>query len=467
MKKLCQARLNTPPATRLARALVPGLALLSAQTSAAAHDTHDLSAAVKPAAASNPAVVSSWWQAFADETLQSLIQQALSANREVLIAQARLQQAQALLDGSAADYKPQLQAGAEAKRFREVAGMPMTKRSGLGLRASWELDWWGRGAAGVSAAQADAASQQAALALTQITLVADLAQAYYDLRMLAQRVHLIKQAITLAQRQLEVVQAKYQAGAASLLDAERWRSELAQEQANLAQLQSVQQLRRRQVALLSGQREVANLTDSTTNFLAPAELAMPNLTAQQFDVSLLETRPDVQAKARQLDAALARAGVARRELYPSLSFSWAGTREHMQNGLASNSGFSLGYGLTLSLPILDGGRIRSNIALHDARVNEARADYEKVLLHALVELDSNWQLVADSQTIYQRWLVASQSSARAALQAERLYQAGVSDVSAVLDARRADLKAQDALVQADSALWQAALALRRAFAGTV
>lgn len=402
-----------------------------------------------------------WWREFADTQLQSLIAAALSANQDVQIAVARIRQAQALLDGADADTKPQLTAGAEAKRFRETGTVPMSSRSSAGLRASWELDVFGRGKLLQNAAQADAASQQAALAALQITLAADVASAYYDLRLLAQRQTLLTQAIGLAQRQLEVAQRKFDAGAATSLDADRWRAELAQDRASQAQLQSQYQLRLHQLAILLGQRALPQIQYT-------AQAQSPAAPPARLDISLIERRPDVQRQANQLDAALARAGLARRDLYPNLSISWAGNRDRLQSGSdAAVSGFSIGYGLTLSLPVLDGGRIRSNIAVQDARVLEAQAEYDKALLAALNDVDSSWQQWEDSNAVYRQWQQASQASELAAAKAERLYQAGASDVSAVLDARRADLKAQDALAQADAARWQSAIALRRAAAGAV
>lgn len=409
---------------------------------------------------------SEWWRDFSDQELDQLIRQALQANPDLQIASARLQQAQALWQGADADYKPQLQAGAELKGMRDPTSTPMSHSRSLGLRASWELDIFARGKALMSAAEADAAGQRYALELTQLMLAADVASAYYEIRMLVQRQQLLDQAINLAQRQFEVAERKFAAGSSTALDADRWRSELAQERANLAQLRSQQQVRMRQLAILLGQRELPALSGLNTTISNALTTQFPATPANKLDASLIERRPDVQRQARALDAALARAGLARRDLYPNLSFSWSGSRDRLQSGSdASVSGFSLGYGLTLSLPILDGGRIRTNIAIHDARVQEAQADYDKALLAALVDVDSCWQQATDSIEIYQQWLKASQASELAANRAERLYQAGASDVSAVLDARRADLKARDALVQASAARWQTAIALRRAFAG--
>jgi multidrug efflux system outer membrane protein len=406
-----------------------------------------------------------WWRDFGDARLDTLMTKALTANQDLKIAAARIQQAQALLNGADADFKPQLSAGAEAKRFRETGSVPMSRRGALGLRASWEPDFFGRGKLLQMAAQADTHSQQAALTAMQIALTADVASAYFDLKLLVQRQALLTQAIQLAQRQQEVAQRKFEAGAATSLDADRWQAELAQDRASAAQMQSQYQLRLHQLAILLGQRELPVFGHPSPS---TAQLQEPVAPAAKLDVSLIERRPDVQRQASQLDAALARAGLARRDLYPNLSISWAGNKDSLKTGSDSAvTGFSIGYGLTLSLPILDGGRIRSNIAVQDARVLEAQAEYDKALLTALNDVDSCWQQWEESNAVYRQWINASQASEVAASKAERLYQAGASDVSAVLDARRADLKARDALAQADAARWQSAIALRRAAAGAV
>ncbi len=465
MKQICQPDLfptTVSPASKLAVAIAMMLGLMSSFGPAwAAEPSRQPSALAQSAQAESRA----WWLDFADAGLDQLIQRALAANQDIHLTKARLTQAQALLDGSDASFKPQLQAAADARRQRETGSMPMSSRTSLGLRASWELDLFGRAKTSVSAAQAEATSQHYALQLTQISLAAEVANAYYEIQMLAQRQQLLTQAIALAQRQLDVAQRKFEAGSSSSLDADRWRSELAQERANQAQLQSQYQLRLRQLAILLGQREIPEVASPPA---MSATTQLPEAPSRQLEVSLIERRPDVQRQASMLDAALARAGLARRDLYPSLSFSWSGSRDRLSSaGQATTSGFSLGYGISLSLPILDGGRIRSNIAVHDARVVEAQAEYDKALLAALVDVDSCWQQWADSAEVYRQWLAASQAAEIAAGKAERLYQAGASDVSAVLDARRADLKARDALVQANTSRWQSAIALRRAMAGTV
>lgn len=405
-------------------------------------------------------VAEAWWREFGDPVLDELIVSALAANQDLQIAAARLAQARALVDGAEAERRPRLDAVAGAQRGRDGAGSPKMERTALGLRAAWEVDVFGRGAQGISAAKADAESVRRAGEAARIALAADVATAYFELRTLAQRLTQYREAIDIAQRQVAVASRKFQAGMVNSLDVERARAELAQQRATLAQLDGQHEMRLRQLALLLGSSQLPALGARELPALVPG--APPALLPGE----LLERRPDVQRQARALEAALARAGVARRDAYPSLQIAWSGSRERLaEQGASVAPQLAVGYGVSLSMPILDGGRIRANIAVQDARAREAMAEYEKAMLGALVDVELRLSQWAASGTAMAEWQRAEAAAALAARNAARLYEAGTADMGGVLDARRAHLQARDALAQAVGARWEAAVGLRRAFAG--
>lgn len=406
-------------------------------------------------------VAAEWWRDFGSNELDALIDTALKSNRDLKIAAARLAQARALTDGAQAERLPQLGAVAGVQRGRETGIDPRAERSFGGLRASWEVDVFGRGALAVDAAQADAQAATQALRATQIALAADVATAYFELQTLSHRVALNRQAIAVAQRQVEVVRRKFDAGQATSVDVDRWQAELAQEQAVTEQLDGSLRVRHRQLAVLLGVSEAPVL-----NLQATASTPQPPATLLPGE--LLERRPDVLRQARALDAALARVGVARREVYPRLQIEWANTRERTAIvGQSASPQVVLGYGVSLTLPILDGGRIRANIAVNEARANEAMAEYEKAMLAALSDAEVALAQWSTSEASLSKWQQAQAAGETAAQRAERLFDAGLTDVSAVLDARRSYLRAQDAVSQAEGARWAAAVGLRRVFAGAV
>lgn len=413
--------------------------------------------AVPPA---DGAVSAAWWQAFGDPVLDALVVSALVNNQDLKIAAARLEQSRALVDGAAAERRPRVDATAGAQRGRDGAGSPKMERTALGLRAGWEVDLFGRGAQGVSAAQADAESVRRGWQAARIALAADVATAYFELRTIEHRQALRREAIEVAQRQVEVSSRKFRAGMATSLDMQRWDSELAQERAALAQIDGQHQVRLRQLSLLLGSSQAPALGAA----VLPAEV--PGAPATLLPGELLERRPDVQRQARALDAALARAGVARRDVYPSLQIGWSASRERLaEQGAAVAPQLAVGYGVSLSMPILDGGRIRANIAVQDARVAEAMAEYEKAMLGALVDVESRLSQWSASGSALQEWRRAEAAAGTAVQHTARLYEAGTVDMGAVLDARRVHVQSRDALAQAVGARWEAAVGLRRAFAG--
>lgn len=404
---------------------------------------------------------SNWWHGFGIHELDDLISTALASNRDLRIATARLEQARALTDRAQADRRPQLDAVAGAQRGRNNGLDPKTERSSVGMRASWEVDLFGRGALAVDASQADAQASQHALEAAQIALAADVAAAYFELRTLAQRVELRRQASLVAENQLKVAQRKFIAGQTTALEVERWRTELAQEQATIAQLDGQRRVHHRQLAVLLGVGEAPVL-----GLLATGEAPPPP--ALKLPGELLERRPDVLRQARALDGALARVGVARKEVYPKLQIDWAGSRERtaLVGGGASPQ-IVLAYGVSLSLPILDGGRIRSNIKIQEARAKEAMAEYEKTMLQALADAESALVQWTASEASLREWRKAEAAGNVAVSHAGRMFDAGMSDQSAVLDARRNYLHAQDEVSQAEGARWAAAVNLRRVFAGAI
>jgi len=415
-----------------------------------------------PVSANHRAVSGAWWQDFGDPVLNTLVTSALAANQDLKIVAARVEQARALVDGADAERRPRVDAVAGGQRGRDSSSSPKMERTTLGLRASWEVDMFGRGAQGVSAAKADAESVRRGLQAAQISLAADVATAYFELRSLEQRRALRREAIEVAQRQVEVSSRKYQAGMATSLDVERWRAELAQERANVALIDGQHQVRMRQLSLLLGSSQLPVLGTA----ILTAEV--PGAPAIILPGELLERRPDVQRQARALDGALARAGVARRDVYPSLQIAWSGSRERLaEQGASVAPQLAVGYGVSLSMPILDGGRIRANIAVQDARAREAMAEYEKAMLGALVDVETSLSQWKASDVALEEWQRAELAAESASRNAARLYEAGATDVGALLDARRTHLQSRDALAQAVGGKWAAAVSLRRAFAGAL
>jgi len=187
-----------------------------------------------------------------------------------------------------------------------------------------------------------------------------------------------------------------------------------------------------------------------------------------LDAGLLARRPDVRQQARAADAAALRLGVARADLYPRIEFDWTGQRERLSiQGGGCGSTIVIGYGVSLSLPLFDGGRIRANIAARDAQATQALQAYEKAMLLAVADAQSALQQYATATAGVSELGQSVERAGDAAARARRLFEAGQIGLDSVLDAERSRLRAEDELAQAEGACAVAAVAVRRAFAGPV
>lgn len=403
-----------------------------------------------------------WWRAFGSPELDALVDAALAANRDLRVLAARVAQARAVVDMADASRAPQLAGHAETRRGRSSSADPKSALVAAGVRASWEIDLFGRLALESSAAANDAQAAAWQWQAARVGLAADVAAAYFELQTLQRREGAARESLATLERQVAVASRRFEAGQATALDRDRLAAESQQQHAGVAQLQGAQRTRLRQLAVLLGQPAPVAAFKATA---APA----PEPVAPVLPGELLERRPDVQARARALDAAFARLGVARSEVYPRLQLDWAGQRERLSIDGAATAAprWVVGWGVALSLPLLDGGRIRAGIAANEARVQQVMAEYEQAMLVALAEAEvalARWA-AAESQVLALRR--AMDSAAQAARHGERLFDAGQADMGAVLDVRREFLRAQDAAWQAEGERWAAAVALRRAFAGGV
>lgn len=416
-----------------------------------------------PTADAAAKVSDAWWESAGSPELNALIEAALRSNRDLHMAAARVLQARAGVDAADAQQRPQLGLAAGAQYGRDSSANPKADMASGGLRASWEPDLFGAQGLASQAASLDAQSAELAQQAMRVAIAADVGTAWFEIQSLRRRETVAREAMATLERQIGVARRRFEAGQSTALDVDRLVAELGQERAALAQLQGAQRVRQRQLAVLIG----AAQPDPALGF---ADTGAPGIAAPAglLPAELLERRPDVQLQARALDAAVARLGVARRDIYPRIQLDWAGRQERLSVGGASASPtLVVGYGVSLALPIFDGGRIRANIAVHEARTQEAMAAYEKALIGALADAETALVQLAAAETTVAELEQTQRAASDAAARSQRLFEAGLVGLDTVLDVRRSHLRAQDALLQARSAQWVAGVSVRRAFAGRV
>jgi multidrug efflux system outer membrane protein len=383
-----------------------------------------------------------WWKAFNDARLDGLIAQATASNQNLSVAAARVKQARAIAGIAESDRIPQVGLGIGAQRAQSApleAGVtpgsrisPVTSYK-ANLSASYEVDLFGRVSSNVAAARGDAAASEATYRSVLLSLQADVAQTYFRLRSLDAEIATVNQTVRLREESVRVTGRRFELGDIGEFDLSRAKTELATSRAEAIGLQRQRANAEHALAVLLGQ-PASNFGAASDPLEANASLP---LIPAGLPSSLLERRPDIAGAQRTMEAANARIGVARSAMFPALSIGADG------GGVAGTfadvfkwSSRSWLLGAALSMPLIDGGRNRSNVVRSEAALEEAVGSYRQSVLTAFAEVEDNLAglrvLAGQGAEIEQAVL----SARRSADLAQKLYDAGRGSYLELLDAQR-------------------------------
>ncbi|WP_370679135.1 efflux transporter outer membrane subunit [Comamonas sp. GB3 AK4-5] len=392
--------------------------------------------------AQSPQELSHWWQRFGDVQLTALIEQALQANPSLHSAEAAVRQARATRDVQGAGLLPK--AGASAGSGRSRQGNNDARNSySAGLDASWEPDWWGGQRNRVAAGEAHVQAAQATLEGVQVSLAAEVAQTYVQLRGQQDRLRIAEQNLALQQQTQRIAEWRVQAGLATSLEAEQARQSTYQTAAQLPALQSSLAQSRHALAILTGQPPAA--LQAQLQALQPVPQAPDDL-ALALPADTLRQRPDVRAAQHKVEAALANLSAQEVANYPSLRLSGSlGLSALTLGALTNGASVAASMAAGLSATLFDGGANRAQIRAQSAAVEQAHASYQAAVLTALQEVeDALVQLQGDKARLVQ--LRQAEAAARnASLLANQRYQSGLIDFQTVLDTQRTLLSSQDSV----------------------
>jgi len=404
-----------------------------------------------------------WRDYFADPALQAQIEQALAHNRDRALALARLDEARALAGLQASQRAPQIVLDAQGQRTRVPADLNLTRRPllgndfqlGLGL-ASWELDLWGRLASlDTAARQAWLASDASSRALT-LSLVHQVAQTWLQLAELDERLRLARRALDSREETLRIFTRRVEVGATSRLALTQVQLLQTQAAALVSQLQQQREAQWQALTLLTGGAPAAGEPRLTE--LAPLRAGLP--------AELLRQRPDLVAAEHQLRAADANVQAARAAYLPRISLTAAfGSASAELSALLKAGSSAWSVTPDVALPLLDGGRREQNLAVQQARRQQALLAYERAVQGALRDVNdalSARQRYAEQLDIAGQTLAAQAERARLAL---RRYDTGAAAFLEVLDAQRDLLAAEQQQVQARRALLASQASLYAALGG--
>lgn len=408
-----------------------------------------------------------WWRQFEDPTLDALVGEALDENRELRIAYARLRAARAIRDDISNDRLPTVTAGASADIGKaQQPGFSEERvnaeRYDLGLDMAWELDLFGRVQRSLEASEAQAEAAEAELYQLQVSLIAELVDAYGQLRGAQLRERIARDNLANQRNSHELTEQLREAGVGSELDVLRADARLASTEASLPQLRAQQVRARNRIATLLGQR-----ADQLSVDLSPRELPAIAKSLPIGDPGeLLPRRPDIRAAERQLAAATANVGVATADLFPRVSLSgFLGFIAGRGSQIGSSAAQAWGVAPSISWAAFDLGSVRARLRGAEADADAALAGYEQQVLLALEESENAFSDYANAQQRLLSLIRQSTASRAAAQQAEIRYREGTADFLVLLDAERERLQAEDAQAQAEVEVYRSVVSLYKALGG--
>jgi multidrug efflux system outer membrane protein len=409
-----------------------------------------------------------WWQVFHDDTLQGLIRTALTNNYDLRIAVTRVEQARALAAQARAGFFPQLNYAATAARGQNVAGGNIPSPTGTignvfaaDVNASWEIDLWGRIRRLNESARAQFLASEEARRDVMISLIAQVAQGYFQLLALDQQLEIARQSTNSFGESLKIFNQRLRGGTASILETSSAEALMDASAATIPELEQQIALQENQLSVLLGQNPGAILRENTPlkkQILPEVPAGLPS--------ALLERRPDIREAEQQLRSANAEVGVAKANFFPQLNLT--GLFGEVSPELSTfTSGGSVAWGIAAGLtgPLFHGGQLRAQYAQARAAREQFALQYQAAVLNAFQE-------VSDALISHDKSGVAGSQQSRAVdaykiavkISMER-YRMGSADYYEVLQEQQLLFPAENTLVQFQLNQLLAIVQLYRALGG--
>ncbi len=435
-----------------------GAPAVAAQAAQAPRLARDASAGAPAAPAS-----AAWWRSLDDATLDTLVDAALHDSPTLHAAQARLRAARATLSQQEATGRPKGSASALGLGVWQAPGTGNETSAHLysvGFDATWELDLFGGTRRTVEAASAQAQAVQADLADAQVSLAAEVAQAYVSLRAQQSQLALLQATASFDAQALALARQRRERGVAASDEVEQRLQQGEATQASIADMtaQAANSLDR--LALLTGQAPGA--LDARLAAAAARLPTLPQDVAVGDPAGLLQRRPDIRAAERRLAQRNAQIGQQKANYFPKLSLlgniGFAGTD---LGKLASGNSLALVGVPYLSWNVLDFGRTAAAVREAEAGRDEAVANYEAAVLGALQDANASLTRFGQQRQVVQRLLAQQASSGRSLALARQRRQAGASSQIDLLDAQRGDAEVRRKALDGQAQLLQDFVALHK------
>lgn len=397
-----------------------------------------------------PDDLSQWWRVLDDPILTNLIEQAVTGSPDIKKARSRIRQARAQRGLTQSGSWPTAQAdgsAASSQSSNNTGSGNSSQIFNLGFDASWEIDIFGGKARSVEASQADLEARREEFRDALVTLTAEVALNYVEVRTLQKRLAVAGKNLASQTETHELADFRFQAGLTTELDLQQANYTLESTRSQIPAIITSLQEAQNRLAVLLGQAPGAVHADLARE--RPVPTAPLEITIG-VPADLLRRRPDVRQAERELAAQSARVGEAMAERYPKLTLSGSIGLEALTAGSLfnlHNRKHNLNTGF--SWPVFDAGAIRKNIEIQSALQEQALIDYESVILTALEETENAITAFAQEQIKRESLAKAVEAAQTAFDLASNQYASGLTDFQEVLEAQRSLLNLQDQLATSD------------------
>jgi len=410
--------------------------------------------------------LSQWWHMLNDPILSNLMEEAVTGNLDLKAARARVREARARRGIEKARLFPEVDASGRLTRSKgsEETGAG-TERTlyAAGFDAGWEVDVFGGIRRSVEAADADLQASQASLRDVLVSLTAETALNYVEMRAYQARLAVAEANLKAQEETHQLTRWRYQAGLSDALSMEQARYNLENTRSQVPTLRSGLAASLNRIAVLLG-REPGELHKELATS-APIPVT-PMQVAVGIPAECIRRRPDIRQAERELAGQTARIGVATAELYPKFSLLGAIGLEALSfGGFASSNGLTYSIGPAFSWRLFDAGAIRQNIQVQTALQEQALVRYESAILLAMEEVENSLKSYAEEQNRRAALKQASEAAQQAVTLAQNKYEAGIIDFDGVLDAQRSRFSFDDQLAQSEAAVTTNLITLYKALGG--
>ena len=409
----------------------------------------------------NPRMLAEWWKTFNDPVLSDLIERAVAGNSDIKKAKTRIREARARRGITEAQDFPKID-GSGSVTTRRSNGSESRLYS-VGFDAGWELDIFGGIIRSVEAAEANIASEQENLRDVLVSLLAETALNYIEVRTYQSRLEVAEANLAAQMETYRLTQARYKAGLGDELAVQQARYNLEQTRSRIPTLNAGLESAKNRIAVLLG--KYPGSVHEELKAHKPIPVTRSEI-AVGIPADILRRRPDIRRAERNLAAQTARIGVAMADLYPKLTLNGSlGLDSPSSGSLFSGDSLGHSFGPRISLPIFDAGAIRQNIEVQFALSEQALIQYESSVLAALEEVENALTVYAEEQNRRRSLSEGTRAAQQAAVLAENKYAAGLTDFNNVLEAQRSLLNLQDQMAESSGNIIADLVRLYKALGG--